>query len=73
MLAWIACYLRGHHDPQRYPLGGFKCRDCGEAGADMEAMGLGDGYVIPVRRVFSRGEEGGLARTSEWEPTGRGW
>ena len=36
-------------------------------------MGFADsGYVLPVRRIFSR-ERGEFTRTASWEPTGRGW
>ena len=35
MIARFLCYLRHHHNPVRHPLGGFKCSDCGEAGADL--------------------------------------
>jgi hypothetical protein len=73
MLAWIRCYLRNHHNPARHPLGGFKCSDCGEAGADLEQMGfVGSGYVMPVRRVFSR-DHGEFTRTGSWEPSAKGW
>jgi len=36
-------------------------------------MGYVDGgYVMPVRRVFSR-TRGEFTRTMSWEPSGRGW
>jgi hypothetical protein len=73
MIAWFRCFVRNHHNPVRHPLGGFKCADCGEAGADLEQMGFTDsGYVLPVRRIFSR-EKGEFTRTASWEPSGRGW
>ena len=47
MLARLRCFLRDHHNPARHPLGGFKCADCGAAGADLEEMGFEDaGYVV---------------------------
>lgn len=50
MLARLRCYLRDHHNPARHPLGGFKCSDCGAAGADLEEMGFEDaGYVLARR------------------------
>ena len=50
MIARFLCYLRHHHNPVRHPLGGFKCSDCGEAGADLEQMGFEDGgYVVRLR------------------------
>jgi hypothetical protein len=33
---------------------------------------VGDGYVLPVRRVFSR-ERGEFTRTGSWEPSAKGW
>lgn len=73
MIATLRCLLRGHHDPKRYPLGGFVCRGCNFAGADLEDMGyLGAGWVAPLRKVFSR-EHHEVSRTRDWEPTRRGW
>lgn len=73
MLARIRCFLRGYHNPTRHPLGGFRCLECAETGADLEAMGYeGDGYVSPMRTIFSR-ERSGLTRTMYWEPTRKGW
>jgi hypothetical protein len=73
MIARLLCYFRHHHNPVRHPLGGFKCSDCGEAGADLEQMGfVGGGYVMPVRRVFSR-DRGEFTRTVSWEPSAKGW
>jgi hypothetical protein len=73
MIARFLCYLRHHHNPVRHPLGGFKCADCGEAGADLEQMGFVDGgYVMPIRRVFSR-DRGEFTRTGSWEPSAKGW
>ena len=55
MLARIRCYLRTRHEPVRHPLGGFRCADCGAAGADLAEMGFeGEGYVSPLRILFSR-------------------
>ena len=73
MMARFLCFLRHHHNPVRHPLGGFRCADCGEAGADLEQMGfVGGGYVMPIRRVFSR-DRGEFTRTGYWEPSGKGW
>jgi hypothetical protein len=69
----IRCYFRGHHNPVRHPLGGFKCADCGEAGADLSKMGFTDGgYVSGVRRVFQR-TDGGTTRTTAFTPGPKGW
>jgi hypothetical protein len=55
MLAWIRCALRRYHRPRRHPLGGFRCAECGAAGADLEEMGFaGSGWVAPMRRTFHR-------------------
>jgi hypothetical protein len=69
MLAFLRCVLRGRgHNPERFPLGGFKCRDCGQAGADLDEMGfVQGGYVLPVRRIFSREDGGTFTRTASWE------
>ena len=73
MMAWFRCFVRNHHNPTRHPLGGFRCADCGEAGADLDQMGfVGGGYVLPVRRIFSR-DRGELTRTMAWEPSAKGW
>jgi hypothetical protein len=73
MLARLSCFLRNRHNPVRHPLGGFKCSDCGEVGADLEQMGFDNGgYVLPVRRIFSR-ERSEFTRTMSWEPSARGW
>jgi hypothetical protein len=70
----VRCILHGHCNPVRHPLGGFKCVDCGAAGADLEAMGFtGGAYVLPIRRLFSRGQgRSESTRTSAWEPGSRG-
>jgi hypothetical protein len=50
MFARLRCFLRDHHNPARHPLGGFKCSDCGAAGADLDEMGFdGAGYVASRR------------------------
>lgn len=73
MLARLRCLIRNHHSPSRHPLGGFRCADCGQVGADLEEMGFTDGgYVTPVRRVFSR-EQGEFTRTMAWEADRWGW
>jgi hypothetical protein len=70
MLRWIVCAARGRHEPRRVPIGGFRCRECGAVGADLNDMGFdGEGYVGPLRRIFSR-ENGTITRTASWD-TGR--
>jgi len=55
MLARLRCALRQHHQPRRHPLGGFRCVDCGAAGADLEEMGFsGSAWVAPRRPDFDR-------------------
>lgn len=72
MTAWLRCWMRKHHNPVRHPLGGFKCTDCGMAGADLDEMGFaGGGYVLPIRRLFSR-DKSEFTRTMAWEPGRRG-
>jgi len=39
MLARLRCIIRHYHQPRRQPIGGFRCVDCGAAGADLEEMG----------------------------------
>ena len=73
MMQRIWCAFRRRHNPVRHPLGGFRCLECGEAGADLDEMGFaGSGYVTPMRKVFSR-DRGELTRTAEWEPSRKGW
>lgn len=73
MLARLRCFVRQRHEPKRHPLGGFTCTECLEAGADLDEMGfLGCGYVMPVRKVFSR-DNHEVTRTSAWERSERGW
>ncbi len=73
MFARLRCLMKNQHNPSRHPLGGFRCHDCGYTGADLEEMGFSDGgYVLPVRRLFSR-RRGELTRTAAWEPSSRGW
>lgn len=73
MLAWVRCLWRNVHNPVRFPLGGFKCADCGAVGADLEEMGfVGGGYVLPVRRIFSR-DNRAFTQTTSWEPSSKGW
>lgn len=50
---WVLCFVRRRHNPLRYPLGGFKCADCGKSGADLGEMGVLDGGYIRGRR-FAR-------------------
>lgn len=68
----VRCAVRGRgHRPVRYPLGGFRCADCGATGADLDAMGFDNSRVSPVRRLFERKGMRGVraaagVRTSEW-------
>jgi hypothetical protein len=65
MFAWFRCVVRQHHQPRRHPLGGFRCVECGAAGADLEEMGFpNSGWVAPMRRTYDRthGEITRLAR-----------
>jgi len=72
MLARLHCLFRTSHNPVRHPLGGFRCVECGFVGADLGEMGFADGgYVLPMRRLFSRGR-GELTRTMAWDPSQRG-
>ena len=69
----LRCFVREQHVPQRHPMGGFICKECAFAGADLDEMGyLGAGYVAPIRKVFNRNNRE-LTRTEAWEPTRRGW
>lgn len=34
----IRCLWRGWHDPQRQPMGGFKCRDCETVAVTFEEL-----------------------------------
>jgi len=62
MLARLRCLIRGSHRPRRHPLGGFRCLECGAAGADLEEMGFaGSAWVAPVRLTFDR-PRGDIAR-----------
>jgi len=54
MLARLRCALRQHHQPRRHPLGGFRCVDCGAAGADLEEMGFSGSAWVAPRRSFDR-------------------
>jgi hypothetical protein len=73
MLARIRCMFRNQHNPTRHPLGGFRCVDCGHVGSDLEEMGFADGgYVLPIRRLFSR-ERNEFTRTISYEPSAKGW
>jgi hypothetical protein len=55
MIAKFLCLLRQNHNAVRHPLGGFKCSDCGTVGIDLDEMGFhGTGYVLPIRKLFSR-------------------
>ena len=69
--AMARCLMRGHHDPVRHHLGGFVCLDCDFRGADLDEMGFkGEGYVLPLRRTYTRGNDpkgrdAGITR-SQW-------
>jgi hypothetical protein len=53
--AWLCCLWRGQHQPKRYFLGGYVCRDCGARGANLDAMGYRDqSYVEVERKPFER-------------------
>lgn len=55
MIARARCFLRQRHSPVRHPLGGFRCADCGTAGADLDEMGFpGGGWARVQRKVFDR-------------------
>lgn len=55
MIARLRCILRQHHQPRRQPMGGFRCAECGAAGADLEEMGFAESaWVAPMRRSFDR-------------------
>jgi hypothetical protein len=55
------------HKPERQPIGGFRCSECGKAGAGFDDFGL-DGYVKPLRTSFSR-EHGGTVTRSDRSTT----
>jgi hypothetical protein len=55
MLAWLRCLVRQQHRPVRHILGGYKCVDCGAAGASLDELGQSGGYVDPERRTYRRG------------------
>lgn len=60
----VRCALRRRHNPVRHPLGGFRCQDCGLAGADLEDMGFqGGGWIAPVHLV---GDGRSVTRTADW-------
>jgi hypothetical protein len=57
MMAWLHCLFRGYHSPERQLVGGFRCVDCGRAGADLEEMGFENlGYAPVLRRALARRE-----------------
>jgi hypothetical protein len=57
MMAWLHCMLRGYHAPERQLVGGFRCADCGRAGADLEEMGFENfGYAPVLQRSLARRE-----------------
>jgi len=70
MIEWLQCLLRGNHDPRRAgPLGGFKCSLCGMKGEDLDIFdpSVAQGYVSPMRRLFSRKNGySEFTRTTSW-------
>jgi hypothetical protein len=48
-----------HPRVTRYPLGGFRCLDCGHVGADFEEMGTmpSGGYVSPGHLLDRQGND----------------
>lgn len=66
MLAKVVCLFK-HHDPRRAgPLGGFRCGRCGKVGGDLHDLGfIGESYVNPVRRKFSREHGGSIERVQD--------
>ena len=57
MLAWLNCLFRGFHVQERQFVGGFRCAECGRAGADLEEMGFENfGYAPALRRAMVRRE-----------------
>lgn len=67
-ISLLRCVLRWRHNPQRHPMGYFRCIDCGTTGDNLEDMGFdpGSGYVAPARRTFSRTPNQSFTRTSHW-------
>lgn len=64
----LRCLVRGYHEPQRQPLGGFRCVDCHLAGETFDDLGFkGGSYVGPLRRTFDRGPHGGFTRSEGYE------
>ena len=49
---WACFFTRQHPNAVRHPLGGFRCPDCGVAGADLEAMGFKDGGYVNRRSLW---------------------
>ena len=75
LLGAIRCLFRPAHAPLvKNRLGGWRCATCGVAGADLDELGyFGDGYVRPIRKLYSRERGGQLTQTSSWTETRRGW
>jgi hypothetical protein len=64
----VRCFLRGHHNPARHPLGGFRCVECAATGETLADMGFkGGDYVSPLRTTFDRGPDGGVTRSEGYE------
>ncbi len=74
LMNWLRCLLRGHHDPKRHVLGGFRCAGCLAVGESLDEMGFKNGgYVPPTRRIYER-KHGSITRTDAYEPHDRrGW
>lgn len=67
-----SCWPTACRNVARQPAGGFRCSDCGMVGGDLSYFGH-DGYVSPMRTMFSRENGGTTSRTSSWNPGTRGW
>lgn len=66
-MARLRCWLRGRHEPDKQLIGGYRCRDCGAAGAGLKEMGtLDDDRVGPVATTFDR-RDGGVTKSERWE------
>lgn len=67
LMSKLKCLFRGHCTPKRQALGGFRCEICGKAGGDLDDMGFyGQGYTQPLRKLFSRKNNGTIER-KHWD------
>jgi hypothetical protein len=62
----IRCWYRGRHAAIRHPLSGYRCKECGKAAADLEAMG--EDATLHGSRAFSREHGGSFYRGASWTP-----